>query len=281
MIKQNLYFISFISIFLFFPFAAIGQSPALELDEPLPVPTDETADIVLEEELDDSDLTADLAAESLPTQNRFSYRWELMRNGVSRFFSLKAEKKAELYQRHLHVLDRKLAACAEIGDAKCTQLIEQRITKLTTRANNYMERRQELRDKLQDKFQAWRERREAMMAERQQRVAELKNKRQELITARQETRQEARTNRATRREEIKINVQERREQVKQNIEQRQENRQQLRENVQEERQLNLEQRRQNQEKLIELRSQNVKDRLDDTRAKVEARQEASAALNAE
>ena len=260
---------------------AQAQTPSQAL---LSSPTAEsnsvTADSAIEE-LSDSDLSVDLAAEALPTQNQFTYRWENMRNGVLRFFTLKAENKAELYERHLHTLDRKLAACAEIGDEQCTEAIEARIESLTARATNYLERREELRDKLQDKFQAWRQHREAMITERQQRVAELKDKREELVAARQAVTEQARQNRAARQEEIKTNIQEQRELIEQNIDQRQEIRQEIRQDAQEQKQLNLEQRRENQEQLIEMRSQNVKDKLDNTRAKVEARQEAAATLDAE
>ena len=260
---------------------AQAQTPSQAL---LSSPTAEsnsvTADSAIEE-LSDSDLSVDLAAEALPTQNQFTYRWENMRNSVLRFFTLKAENKVELYERHLHTLDRKLAACAEIGDEQCTEAIEARIESLTARATNYLERREELRDKLQDKFQAWRQHREAMITERQQRVAELKDKREELVAARQAVTEQARQNRAARQEEIKTNIQERRELIEQNIDQRQENRQEIRQDAQEQRQLNLEQRRENQEQLIEMRRQNVKDKLDNTRAKVEARQEAAATLDAE
>ena len=260
---------------------AQAQTPSQAL---LSSPTAEsnsvTADSAIEE-LSDSDLSVDLAAEALPTQNQFTYRWENMRNGVLRFFTLKADNKAELYERHLHTLDRKLAACAEIGDEECTKLIEAHIEKLTARATNYLERREELRDKLQDKFQAWRQHREAMITERQQRVAELKDKREELVAARQAVTEQARQNRAARQEEIKTNIQEQRELIEQNIDQRQEIRQEIRQDAQEQKQLNLEQRRENQEQLIEMRSQNVKDKLDNTRAKVEARQEAAATLDAE
>ena len=260
---------------------AQAQTPSQAL---LSSPTAEsnsvTADSAIEE-LSDSDLSVDLAAEALPTQNQFTYRWENMRNGVLRFFTLKAENKVELYERHLHTLDRKLAACAEIGDEQCTEAIEARIESLTARATNYLERREELRDKLQDKFQAWRQHREAMITERQQRVAELKDKREELVAARQAVTEQARQNRAARQEEIKTNIQEQRELIEQNIDQRQEIRQEIRQDAQEQKQLNLEQRRENQEQLIEMRRQNVKDKLDNTRAKVEARQEAAATLDAE
>ena len=271
------------SLLIVLPPAALAQTPATAplLSSPAAELNSVTADSAIDEELSDSDLSVDLAAEALPTQNQFTYRWENMRNGVLRFFTLKAENKAELYERHLHTLDRKLAACAEIGDEECTKLIEAHIEKLTARATNYLERREELRDKLQDKFQAWRQHREAMITERQQRVAELKDKREELVAARQAVTEQARQNRAARQEEIKTNIQERRELIEQNIDQRQENRQEIRQDAQEQRQLNLEQRRENQEQLIEMRRQNVKDKLDNTRAKVEARQEAAATLDAE
>src|SRR3989338_2136727 len=253
---------------------APGQMPPLSSLIPSPSPYGTAGDIVTDTELPDSDLTQDLAAEVLPTVNRMSYGWETMRNGVIRFFTLKAENKAQLYEQHLHMLDRKLAACAEIGDEQCTELIKKRMEKLTTRATNYLERREELRDKLLERFQTWRTRREAMIPVRQERVAELKDQREELMAARKAMMETARQNRGARQEEIRANMQERRDQIKQNIEQRQDNRQELQQNAQEQRQLNLEKRRENQEQLIEMRSGNLKDKLDATEEQVRVRQEA-------
>jgi hypothetical protein len=283
MIKQ---YISFIGVSLLLVLFAPsvwaqgpGQMPPLSSPIPSPAPNSTADDTVTDIELPDSDLSVDLAAETLPTVNRLAYGWENMRNGVMRFFTLKAENKAELYERHLHTLDRKLAACAEIGDEQCTKQIEDRIEKLTTRATDYLARRQELKDKLLAKFQAWRERREALVTVRREQASQLQGQREELTTARKAMMDDARQNRAIRQEEMKAQLQERREQVKENVEQRQENREQFRQDTEEQRQLNLDQRRQNQEQLIEMRSGNLKNKLDAAEEQVQVRQEA--VLNAE
>lgn len=285
MIKQQFTFIG-VSLLLVLCAPSVwaqgpGQRPPLSSAIPSPAPNDTMDDSAIEVGIDmpDSDLSVDLAAEALPTVNRLAYGWENMRNGVIRFFTLKAENKAELYQRHLHTLDRKLAACAEIGDEQCTKQIEDRIEKLTTRATDYLARRQELRDKLLTRFQAWRANREALITVRREKASQLQGQREELVAARKAMMDDARQNRSIRQEEMKAQLQERRAQVKENVEQRQENREQFRQDTKEQRQLNLDQRRQNQEQLIEMRSGNLKNKLDATEEQVQVRQEA--VLNAE
>lgn len=195
-----------------------------------------------DEGLDDEDLNSDLAAEALPTANSFLYRWERFRNNIQSVFTFNAEKKAIHYRFRLHQLDRKLAACAEIGDEQCISKVEKHIQSLETRADNFIAKRQELKEQLLDKFDQWRTDRNARIEDLKQRAAERRAKRQEFREQRKEKRAEAKENRQKRREELK---------------QRQQNRQ-----------YTAEQRQQNREQLIEMRSQSIKNKLDATRDQV-------------
>lgn len=195
-----------------------------------------------DEGLDDEDLNSDLAAETLPTTNIFLYRWERFRNNIQSVFTFNAEKKAAHYRFRLHQLDRKLAACAKIGDEQCISKVEEHIRSLEIRADNYIAKRQELQEKLLDKFDQWRVDRNARIEDLKQRAIERRAKRQELKEQRKGERAEAKKNRQERRKKLK---------------QRRQNRQ-----------YTIEQRQQNSEQLIEMRSQSIKNKLDATRDQV-------------
>lgn len=191
----------------------------------------------------DADLEAEPQAETLPGDG-ISFNWEQFRQGLVRAFTFNPEKKAKLFEEHLHRLDRKLAACSELGDEECVARIEARIATLKTRAEKYMEKREELRQKHLQQFQEWRQRREVKLEELKTRLEDNKERFQELRDERREHLQE---------------IKERREQLKENRQERSELRQ--------------EQRAANRDQLIELRSKNVKRTLDTTHESVQERKE--------
>jgi len=154
-----------------------------------------------DEGLGDDDLEQDLAAEALPTTNRFSYFFERIRDQVTTTFTFNAERKAERYRIRLHNLDRKLTACAEIGDSACGDKIGDRIAVLTDRAEQHIAKKQELADQWEERFAAWRAEREARIQVLRDQALERKGQRQQLIEARQTERQAAQANRRVQREE--------------------------------------------------------------------------------
>ena len=156
-----------------------------------------------DEGLDDEDLTEDLEAESLPTTDKFSYHWEQVRDNIISVFTFNAEKKAAQYRLRLHNLDRKIAACADIGDAECVAKIQERIAQMDIRAGAFIARRAELQGELQDKFDAWREARAAKITALRAQAAERKAQREELQAERQAKRDEAKENRRIKRDEIR------------------------------------------------------------------------------
>ncbi len=226
---------------LTFSFALPAIAQTNNLEEEVPV----TATDFSDEGLGDDDLTADLAAEALPTTDAVSYWWENLRSNVISVFTFNAEKKAAQMRLRLHRLDRKLAACAEVGDPECAAKIEQRIQALQERTERYIAKRQELREQHLRRLEEWRAKRAARLPELRQRAAERRSQRQQLLQQRQENRQQA-------------------------IENRQQNRQST-----------IEQRQQNREQLIELRSQNLKGKLDATRQQAEEHQQNLRDLEAE
>lgn len=215
--------ISFLAFLLIFTFA----TPAYA----------QTAADFSDEGLGDEDLTVDLAAEALPTTNGLAYGWERLRSNIQSIFTFNAERKAALYRLRLHRLDRKLAACAEIGDQECVAKVEEHSQNLEQRTEKYIAKRQELEANFQDRFLKWRENRQARAVQWRQHAAERQSQRQELLQQRQENRQQA----------IK-------------------NRQQNRQNT-------ADQRQRNREHLIEMRSQNLKDKLDAARQRADEHQQ--------
>lgn len=224
----------YLLIFLLTPSLAfpVYAQTANSLEEPAPVAAGDFSD----EGLSDEDLTADLEAEALPTADVASYWWENLRDNVVNVFTFNITKKAARLRLQLHRLDRKLAACAELGDEECVAKIEERMRALQERTERYITRHQELREQHRQRFAEWRARRTARVQELHQRAAALRDSKQQLLQQRLENRQEA--------------VQ---------------NRQQLWQQRKENRQSTIEQRQQNRERLIELRSQNLKNKLDATR----------------
>ncbi len=233
----------------FFALPAFAETPSstndsVSVDSTSAVET-ETVDVAdfSDEGLGDEDLSLDLEAEALPTTNNFIYRWERLRDNIKSIFTFNAEKKAALYRSRLHQLDRKMAACAEIGDEQCTSKVEEHIQALEDRADSYIERRQELQEKLLDRFDQWRANRDTRIEGLKQRAIERRAKKQELKEQREEKRAEAKKNRLERRKEAQENKQER--------------------------QTTIQQRQQNREQLIEMRSSNLKNQLDATLDQVE------------
>lgn len=162
----------------------------------------ETTTDFSDEGLSDADLTTDLAAEALPTTNAASFWWENVRDNVISVFTFNVEKKAAQMRLRLHRLDRKLAACAEIGDQECIAKVEERSQALEQRTEQYIAKRQELKDKFQDRFIQWRESRDAKASELQQQAAARRDQRQQLTQQRQANRQQAIQNRQQNREQL-------------------------------------------------------------------------------
>lgn len=190
----------------------------------------------VEEGLTEEDLTTDLEAENLPTTDGFGYWWENVRSRVVEAFTFNAERKAELHRARLHRLDRKAEACAEIGDEECLEKIEEHRANVEERAENFIARRAELKEKLEDRFTEWREARSERRDELRDRVAERRDQRQELREERRANRQEARANRRDtvreRRDTRRENVRERRDERRDAVQDRREDR---RDNAQERR----------------------------------------------
>jgi chromosome segregation ATPase len=257
--KSFLLPLSFLFIFIALPAYAetpinndstiVGSAPITDTEDVAPVDFSD-------EGLDDEDLNSDLEAEALPTTDSFLYRWERFRNNIQSVFIFNAEKKAAHYRFRLHQLDRKLAACAEIGDEQCISKVEEHIQSLETRADKYIARRQELQERLLNKFDQWRASRSDRIEDLKERANERRDKKQELKKQREENRAEAKESRQKRHEELKQRLQERKEEIK---------------DRQQDRQITTEQRQQNREHLIEVRSSAVKNKLDATRDQVEIR----------
>lgn len=192
-----------------------------------------------DEGLGDADLELDLAAEALPTTDRVRFWLERLRNNVASVFTFNVERKAAQLRLRLHQMDRKLTACAEIGDEECVAKIEVHIQALKDRTERYITRHEELSEQHQQRFEEWRQRRESRIERLRQLATDRRANRTELLEQRRAKSREARANR---RDYLRNKSQESREQ--------------------------LDLRQQNREQLIELRSQNLKDRLDDTRSKI-------------
>lgn len=238
-------------------------------------PTETTLDLLVG--VDDDDLTVDLEAETLPTTNPVRYFFERLRSNVLVALTFNTERKAAHFETLLHQLDRKLAACAEVGDEECVTRVETHQAALKERATHFFARREELKDEHLERLEAWREKREALVEERRERAAELKEKREELREQFKERQGEIREQREEQLEEMKAKREERQAELKAAAEERSEQREERREAVQEQRTERLQkledQRAENRERLIEQRSERLKSTLDATRAQVNTRQE--------
>lgn len=263
---------------------------------PTPASVVEVSSDFDEEGLSDEDTQVDLAAEALPTTNKFGYFWERFRGAAITALTFNAEKKAAQYRLRLHNLDRKLAACSEIGDEECLVKIEERMQKLSDRTEKYIAKRKELKEQFLTRFQDWRDNRESLIQAHREKAEQLRGQRQELRQQRQANRKESRQRRQEHRQQVKDKIKQQRDQRRDNIQDRRDQRQdniqdrrdQRKDNVQErrgqrqdniqdrhdQRQLNTKQRQENREELIRMRSGALKQKLDDTRIKVQTRQEA-------
>lgn len=257
-----------LTMLISFPMTALAQGAT-----PTVMPTDQATTTVSDSALalpDDEEVEIEPQAETLPTDG-IRYQWERLRLGLVRAFTLNAQKKAALYQDHLHHLDRKLAACTELGDEACVTRIQTRIDNLNERAEKFMARKEELREKHLEQFQQWRERREEKNKELQTRLQANQGKMEELRQQRQENMGEFKE----RFQERRLELQGKRQEFRQNNVRQLPNRPGVAPEKLNERQQNLqqsiEQQQKNRERLIELRSQRVKNGLDQTRQKVQER----------
>jgi len=183
--------------------------------------------------LPDQTLEMDVEAEALP-EDGMEYQWERFRAGLQRAFTINPEKKAALYEEQLHRLDRKMTACANLGDEECLERLRARTAAMQERAQKYLEKHAELKEKLLEQFKAWREKRQARVEALRERAKELQSGSVELKKQRQLKRPAA--------------IQHYRQNVR------------LYGTA-----LPLEVRQQNQEQLIQLRSSNLKNKLDTAR----------------
>lgn len=202
-----------------------------------------------DEGLSDLDVEADAEAEILPSDG-FVFGLENAWFKIRRAVTFQVERKAKLDRARLHRLDRKLTACAELGDEACVDRIDNMISKTEERAQAYLESKQGIRDRFQEKFASWRERRgeriEALRdvtAERKERKDELLEKRKEALDEIRKRREEFSTYRKGQLEEIRNSQQTIRQETKHQV----------------------------REQIIEQRSERVKQELDATRNRVEER----------
>ena len=222
-----------------------------------------------DEGLTDSDLETNLAAEALPTTNGVTYWWERVRDNLVSVFTFNAEKKAAQYRVRLHRLDRKAAACAQIGDEECLVKVEKHQQALQDRAERFIARRQELKDKLEARFTDWRQQRSERQAEWKLQAVERSDQRQELLQQRRDNRSDARQ---SRRQQLQL----RRQQGQDTRLDRRSDRQQLRQQQLEQRSLIKTDPANSvigNEGLIRARSRSLNDRLNNVRETVEQRKD--------
>lgn len=190
--------------------APVYAQEAVPLAEDL-VAAEAAGDLFAEEGLTDVDLEVDLEAEVLPADG-VRYQWESIVDRLQRVFTFNAEKKAELDRQWLQRFDRKLAACAELGNEECVEKVQERIQARTEIAQRHLEKYQGQRQEQLEKFQAWRESREELYQERQERAQELKGRAQELRESWQQKVKDARE----RRKEILTDRQEKLKELREN-----------------------------------------------------------------
>ena len=278
----------FKTTYLLITFSLVANSALaqveVDFEQEITASSDVESSIELDITTSDDDLVVDLEAETLPTTNRFGFWWERVSFNIKTAFTRNAEKKAEIYQVKLHQYDRKLVACAELGDEECITRIDEHMDRLTTRTENFISKRAELKEKLLTRFREWRSEREQKIDDRKERALNLKEQTQELKKNRALHREQAKKDRQAHLEEIKAKREERRNQLKKdreefrenNKENRELNNGERREKLLEQREIKREQldelrekREQNREKLIELRSQNANDKLNATKEAIE------------
>ncbi|MDP3997047.1 MAG: hypothetical protein Q8P73_00935 [bacterium] len=219
--------------------AVVTSTPSSTDDATENTASDEqTAASVFDSEgLTDEDLATDLEAEALPTANPIAYWWENLRNNVISVFTFNAEKKAAFYRFRLHELDRKMAACADLGDEKCVDKIQAAQKQLQQRTEAYIAKQQELGQAALERIQAWRQHRTELLQQFRNNKATNTANSEERLRQREENRAEA----IQRRQETLNNIQTRREQ--------------------------------NRDQLIKLRSERLNNNLNNTRAQVNQAQE--------
>jgi len=121
----------------------------------------------------------DLVTEVLP-KDGWAYHWENFAFGARRFFTFDAEKKVELDQRRLHVLDGKLEACAEMGDEDCVDKIERRSERLQAITERFLQNRQEIGEAHRIRLEAWQERHEERLRRLREMARERRGQTQEI-----------------------------------------------------------------------------------------------------
>jgi hypothetical protein len=199
-----------VALLLLVPAVALGQTDVDATDSAT------VTDLFAAAGLSDDDLVADLEAENLPTTDRFGYWWENVRNNVVSVFTFNAERKSAQYNERLHTLDRKLAACAELGDENCVARVEERLIAVQDRAEIYIANQEELAEAHAERFAAWREARADHIAERHTRAEELQDTRSDLIEARKLRRSEAQDSRRSRVQDVREVRVERRDAIQDN-----------------------------------------------------------------
>lgn len=234
-----------LSLFIFIPGVTLAQGETATA-----TPTDTTSDDLSEIEIEqlvdqqlaDEDLTTDVEAEVLPSDG-FQFVLENALFNIRRAFTFQAERKAQLDQDRLQKLDRKLTACAEIGDTHCVDRLQEMIAAAEDRAQRYLEKKQEVLGNIESNFEAWRQRR------------------QEHIEAMEEMAQEHADELDERLEELKAKRDQAREDHQEHMEELRQQRQQRIDRLK----TSIQERMQNREHLIEVRSHNLKDKLDSAR----------------
>lgn len=224
-----------------------------------------------DEGLGDDDLTTNLAAEALPTTNGIGYFWERIRDQVVTTFTFNNERKAERYRVRLHNLDRKLAACAEIGDQECVDTVEGRLAKLTDKAEEQIAKHEELAERWEERFSAWRESRETRIQGLREQALERRDQRAELRAERKANRQTARTNRQAEREEARELRQQNRTDRQLQRQDARTDRQELRQDARTDRQLQRDDARSTRQEAVDLIQDARSDRLDAANERIQIR----------
>lgn len=190
-------FLSLAAIFTVLAYTAPALAQEAQAPSPTPLASEEEA-ITLAD-----DLYEDLPAESLPTTNPFRFGLENVFYNLQNLFTFNAEKQAQLYQWRLHQLDRKAAACAQIGDDQCLQAIESRKEKLEEKTESYIEKHEEIRERLLARFQQWRQQREQHWQEAHTQAENKREYREQLMEQRRDMRKEAIQARLKKQENLK------------------------------------------------------------------------------
>lgn len=177
----------------------------------------------------------DVALGELLPADGWVYRWEQFRLNMRQVFAFRAEQKAALYEEQVERLNNKLTACSELGDTECLKRVQARLEKLQEKAEDYVTRREALREKFEARLAAWREKheeriemlqekagerqvkRQELYQERKAHMQELRVKQQEFMEERQAERQEFREKQQGERKEFKQDTQEQRKDVREEL----------------------------------------------------------------